>query len=178
MRHLSLADYRRVPWANGQGSTVEMLREEGPDGILLRLSMASVVQDGPFSMFPGIERNLTVISGPGFRLEGDLALECRPLSPVAFPGDAAVRAVGTGGLPSEDFNVMTTRTLPRPRVSIVRNARLAADGRTVWLFALDATRVNDVTLARHDLLRVDGDAIFARPGPVIAVQLCDWAVGG
>ena len=74
--------------------TVEMLRvEEG--GLKWRLSRASVVEDGDFSLFAGIERNLTVISGPGFDLIGErLHLAARPLLPVAFAGDVAVRAEG------------------------------------------------------------------------------------
>jgi environmental stress-induced protein Ves len=104
-----------MPWANGRGTTAELLREDGPEGLQFRLSMASVVGDGPFSMLPGIERTLTVISGPGFRLAGKgLSLICAPLVPVSFPGDLAMQAEGTGGLPSVDFNVMTARALPRP----------------------------------------------------------------
>ena len=78
MRHLTPSDYVAMPWANGRGQTVEMLREVGPDGgLLLRLSMASVVEDGPFSIFPGVERNLTVISGPGFDLLGETRITDR-----------------------------------------------------------------------------------------------------
>ncbi len=173
MRHLTFADYRRMPWANGRGTTVEMLRVDGPQGVLWRLSMASVVEDGPFSMFPGIERNLTVISGPGFRLEGDVTLHCRPLLPVAFPGDVAVRAAGTDGLPSDDFNVMTARPLGRPVVTIEHAGTVLAGGGTLCLFALEATVVNDVPLARYDLLICYQAALIATGGPIIAVRLAD-----
>ena len=41
MMHLTEADYREMPWANGRGNTVEMLRVDKPDGRLLwRLSRA------------------------------------------------------------------------------------------------------------------------------------------
>jgi environmental stress-induced protein Ves len=160
-----------MPWANGRGTTVEMLREEGPEGLRLRLSMASVVEDGPFSVFPGIERNLTVISGPGFRLEGAVALECRPLVPVAFPGDVAVRAADTGGVPSEDFNVMTARTLGRPAVTVLRNRAELAVGGQLFLLALGAVIVNDLALSLHDLLMVEGAARVGPGAPVIAVRL-------
>src|SRR3989338_5597281 len=89
IRHLTPADYTTMPWANGKGVTVEMLRvEEG--GLKWRLSRASLVENGDFSAFPGIERNLTVISGPGFDLVAQgLHLPACPLQPVAFAGDAA-----------------------------------------------------------------------------------------
>ena len=61
IRHLTPADYKSMPWANGKGTTVEMLKVEDSGQLLWRLSRASVVENGDFSMFPGIVRNLTVI---------------------------------------------------------------------------------------------------------------------
>jgi uncharacterized protein len=91
MIHLTLADYSQQPWKNGRGETVELWRLDVSGVLLARLSRASVVEDGPFSLFPGVERNLTVLSGPGFRLVGDgVDLRCDPLvprrgGPVASP---------------------------------------------------------------------------------------------
>ncbi|NJS39443.1 MAG: HutD family protein [Rhodobacteraceae bacterium] len=132
-RHLTPADYTRQPWKNGRGVTVEMWRVEVDGQLLARLSRASVVEDGPFSLFPGIERNLTVLSGPGFRLTGEgHDFRCAPLIPVAFPGDVALMATETGGQPSDDFNVMTSSTLPKPSVLLAQNDRLADGG--CWRF--------------------------------------------
>lgn len=120
IHHLTRADFRPMPWANGKGVTVELARAEGPEGMLWRLSRASVVEDGVFSLFPGIERNLTVLTGPGFDLRGPgVALAARPLVPVAFTGDVPVVA-GNVSAPSDDFNVMTARALPRPEVRVIR----------------------------------------------------------
>jgi len=95
MRHLTPADYTTMPWANGKGRTIEMLRVEAEGRLKWRLSRASVVENGDFSLFPGIERNLTVLTGPGFDLVGKgLHLAARPLAPVEFPGDLPVRAEG------------------------------------------------------------------------------------
>jgi uncharacterized protein len=172
MRHLTPADYRRMPWANGRGTTVEMLRQDGPDGLLYRLSMASVVEDGPFSLFPGVERNLTVISGPGFRLAGEgIALHCAALVPVAFPGDVAVRAVGTDGHPSDDFNVMTARHLPKPVVTVERAGAVLVARGTLCLFALGPILANGVAMDRHDLIITEGAATLSGSGPVLAVRL-------
>ena len=86
MRHLTQAHYTRQAWKNGRGTTTELWRLERDGQLLVRLSRAAVVEDGPFSLFPGIERNLTVLSGPGFRLTGGgLDFRCEPLVPVAFP---------------------------------------------------------------------------------------------
>ena len=171
MRHLTTADYLTMPWANGRGTTVELLREDGPDGLLFRLSMASVIEDGPFSILPGIARNLTVISGPGFRLQGvGLSLICAPLVPVSFPGDLAVRADGTGAIPSVDFNVMTARALPQPTVTVLLGPVALPAGGTLYLFALDPAVINAIEVARHDLVITETGARIDGPGPVIAVR--------
>lgn len=171
MRHLAAAGYRPMPWANGRGTTVELLREDGPEGLRFRLSMASVTGDGPFSILPGIERTLTVISGPGFRLTGEgLSLICAPLVPVFFPGDLALCAEGTGGSPSEDFNVMTARALPRPDVTVLQTPVELPAGGTLYLLALDPLVINSLPVQRHDLVITETSARIDGAGPVIAVR--------
>ena len=171
MIHLTPADYSRQPWKNGRGITIELLHLRDPAGAtLLRLSRASVVEDGPFSVFPGIERNLTVLSGPGFRLTGPgLNLRCDPLVPVAFPGDVEVMASETHGRQSDDFNVMTARHLPRPMVIVAQNSRLDAGG-TLALYALGPCRVNGEVVAQDDLILTEGPASLTGEGSVIAVR--------
>ena len=171
MHHLTPADYPRQPWKNGRGMTTELWRLERDGQLLVRLSRASVVEDGPFSLFPGIERNLTVLSGPGFRLTGaGLNLRCDPLVPVAFSGDLSVMASETMGQQSDDFNVMTARHLPRPRVLVAQNDDLPAEGKLA-LYALGPCRVDDRDVARDDLILTDGSAKVSGDWPVIAVRL-------
>jgi environmental stress-induced protein Ves len=177
MIHLTPADYTRQPWKNGRGTTTELWRLEHDGQLFVRLSRAAVVEDGPFSLFPGIERNLTVLSGPGFRLTGvGRDFRCEPLVPVAFPGDVALQATETMGMQSDDFNVMTARDLPRPEVTIAQNDKLAAGG-TLALYALGPCQANGVSLARDDLL-LTGDAVkLTGNWPVIAVRLTDLPSG-
>jgi uncharacterized protein len=130
-----------------------------------------VVEDGPFSLFPGIERNLTVLSGPGFRLSGaGLDFRCEPLVPVAFPGDVALTATETHGMQSEDFNVMTARALSLPEVLVAENEHLPAGG-LLGLYALGPCRVNGRAIARDDLVLTTGPADLVGDWPVIAVRL-------
>lgn len=169
--HLTPADYTRQPWKNGKGITTELWRLERDGQLLVRLSRASVIEDGPFSLFPGIERNLTVLSGPGFRLTGPgLNLRCDLLVPVAFPGDVEVMASETGGRQSDDFNVMTARRLPKPSVTVARNEDLPAGG-MLALYALGPCRVNGEAMAREDLILTDKAVALAGDGPVLAVRL-------
>lgn len=171
MIHLRPTDYTRQPWKNGRGTTTELWRLERDGQLLVRLSRAAVVEDGPFSLFPGIERNLTVLSGPGFRLTGvGLDLRCKPLVPVAFPGDLQVMASETRGQQSDDFNVMTARHLPLPEVTLAQHDLLPAGGRLA-LYALGPCRVNGADVARDDLILTDGTARLGGDWPVIAVRL-------
>lgn len=169
MRHLTLADYRRMPWANGRGVTVEMARVDGSDGLLWRLSMARVTENGPFSVFPGVERNLTVISGPGFDLRGALSLRADPLMPVAFPGDVTLSAQGVVE-PCEDVNVMTARALPRPVVTVERAGAVPEGAGLLCLLALGRAGVNGHAMALHDLIEIRGRAALAG-GPFLAIRL-------
>ncbi len=169
MLHLTPADYTEMPWANGKGVTVEMLRLIEGGALKWRLSRASVVEDGAFSLFPGVERNLTVITGPGFELHGEgMLLHARPLMPIAFAGDVAIRAEAVSA-PSDDFNVMTSRQRPRPVVEVLLSpAHLLKDG-TLALFALEPGSVNSKQLGRYDLILTEG--IAETKGKMIAVRL-------
>ncbi|MGL4239019.1 HutD/Ves family protein [Tabrizicola sp.] len=170
MRHLTPADYHVMPWKNGRGQTVEMVRQDLANGqINYRLSIATVVENGPFSVFPGLNRSLTVIDGPGFDLIGEHNLRADPLEPVMFPGDARMVAANVTA-PSQDFNVMAWKPL-RMAVSVVRQGQLTDySGELLFYFALAPATVGEFALGKHDLL-------YGRPkqvvsgGPVILVRL-------
>lgn len=168
MRHLTPADYTVMPWANGKGTTIEMLKTTEDGRLKWRLSRASVVENGDFSIFPGVERNLTVLTGPGFDLVGQgLHLPARPLVPVAFAGDVPIRAEGVSA-PSDDFNVMTDRALPRPEVAAITGTAQVATGGLLAVYALAPSRVNGHDMAAQDLiltedaLHIDGQALVVR----------------
>ena len=164
--HLTQCDFKVMPWANGRGQTVEMFRIERDGALLWRLSRAAVVEDGPFSVFPGIDRNLTVISGPGFDLVGGGQFVARPLQPIAFSGDLQVRAVGVTAA-CDDFNVMVRRGAMRATVEVCDTGRAA--GQMVALFALGSLRVGPVRAKRFDLVLTDAPIEF--DGQAIVVSL-------
>lgn len=170
--HLTLADYQPMQWANGRGTTLEMVRKDGPDGLLWRLSIATVAEDGRFSLLPGIDRTLTVIDGPGFSLEGGgIRLAARPFLPICFPGEAPLAAINVAA-PSMDFNVMTARNHYRHAVALARPGRLPGQS---FLLALEAgrARVNDQTLglARHDLLILHGPVTLGQAPKLLGIVL-------
>lgn len=114
MRLIKASDYRRMPWKNGGGETAEIaVHPAGAsmDDFGWRVSMATVASDGPFSLFPSIDRTLTVLEGAGIRLDvqGLPTASLDPASePFSFAADAAASACLVQG-PMIDLNVMTRR---------------------------------------------------------------------
>ncbi len=96
-----------APWRNGGGVTRELLAWPGPDHWSIRISVADVERDGPFSPFPRVERWFAVLSGGGVRLTIDG--QARQLTvrdqPVRFDGGAATTCQLLAGA-TQDFNLM------------------------------------------------------------------------
>ena len=98
-----------VPWKNGGGVTRELLRLPAGSGDdwTLRISVADIAADGPFSPFPGITRWFAVLTGAGVRLvfpERVLNVR-RGDSPLRFDGADAPGCTLLDG-PTRDLNVM------------------------------------------------------------------------
>lgn len=137
MNGVHLADVPFVPWRNGGGRTRELLAWPARDDWLVRVSVAEIEADGPFSAFPGIDRAFAVLSGAGVVL--DLPAGTRRLESgqsVDFAGEAAPGCRLLGG-PTRDLNLMARRAAGRARLAPApthRPARwrgLFADG-TLW----------------------------------------------
>ena len=104
---ISLEATPSQPWRNGGGVTRELLA--WPDAVdwRVRMSVADVQSDGPFSRFDAIERWFAVLAGEGVVLRID-AEEHRltPASePLRFDGAAAVHCSLIAGA-TRDFNLM------------------------------------------------------------------------
>ncbi|MFJ8436487.1 HutD family protein [Kitasatospora sp. NPDC094019] len=163
---LRAAERPATAWRNGGGVTREVAgypAGSGLDDFAWRVSLADVGSAGPFSAFPGVDRVITLVEGPGMALTVDGAEHVvdAPFRPFPFSGDAATDCRLLGG-PLVDFNVMTRRgratadlvlaTEPRPLV--------VAAGTTVLLVCLSGTAALDgsTTLARYDA------ALLTTPG--------------
>lgn len=106
-------DYRRMPWKNGGGSTLELLQEAGYDGSFnWRLSIADVTTPGPFSKFDGIDRQIMLVNGNGmvlsFKEDAPPMVISRPLKSYAFKGEWIADCRLLDGA-IQDFNVMVRR---------------------------------------------------------------------
>ena len=109
-------EYRRMRWKNGAGWTREIHAEPSADDWTWRLSIAEIEQDASFSKFPGVERELVLLSGNGLRLrfeEGGGAHELLPPHQrLRFAGERTVTGELIDGR-TEDFNLMWRRDAVR-----------------------------------------------------------------
>jgi len=102
-------DIAPTAWKNGGGKTRELLRlPAGTDDWRVRLSVADIAADGPFSPFPGVTRHFAVLSGAGVRLAwpGGRRTEHRASDPaLVFDGALAPECTLLDG-PTRDLNLM------------------------------------------------------------------------
>ncbi len=177
MRIIRAQDYRRMPWKNGGGETVEIAI--GPEGASLdafawRISMAHVNASGPFSLFSGVDRTLAVLAGAGIRLTvaGRPRVTLgRDTPPYAFAGDDPAAAELIDG-PIHDLNAMTNRTGFRHRLSRLRAAeplRLRREGEALLVVVRDAAATAHAGGSPHPIAA--GDTIMLDRGAAQAIEI-------
>ena len=155
-----LDDCPPQPWKNGGGLTRALLtwaaRQDSVPGQSvsagstaasdwdLRVSVADITRDGPFSEFPGIDRCFAVLQGAGVELQ--LSGQCHRLEPtsppLAFRGEEPAPCRLLAG-PTVDLNLMGRRSTGR--IGMRRAlAGEACSGGARWrgLFAVQAAWVD------------------------------------
>lgn len=131
-----LAAASTQPWRNGGGSTRELLAWPQMQGHTnawqIRVSVARIAQDGPFSALAGIDRCFAVLSGAGVLLHLDTAPTHLGAdnTPVAFAGELAPQCELIDG-PTDDLNLMVRRGLGVAQMWRA-SARPTIDGSTRW----------------------------------------------
>ncbi|HEX6016846.1 MAG TPA: HutD family protein [Burkholderiaceae bacterium] len=99
-----------MPWRNGGGTTRDLLAWPDPAAWRLRISVAAIERDGPFSDFIGIERWFAVLQGSGVALQlGSVRREVRRgAPPLRFDGALAPMCWLLDG-PTSDLNLLVRR---------------------------------------------------------------------
>lgn len=165
---LRAAEYVRMPWKNGAGSTLEIARDgDGLEAFAWRLSIADVAQPGPFSAFAGYQRIITVLRGEGMQLEvdGHLSRPLQAFDAYAFSGDSHVQCSLLGGA-IRDFNLIYSaeRCSARLQWMAAGESSVCTSAATVLVFSAgDGLRVDvdggDVELGRYDCLHGSGGGL-------------------
>lgn len=121
MKLFTQAMYKTLPWKNGGGVTTELFVT--PQGLEfnLRLSMARIDKDGPFSLYAGYDRHLLILEGSGIDINVNVTNRRLSLGSEAFffPGEAFVSSALLSG-PVTDFNVMIKRDWGKATVKTLR----------------------------------------------------------
>jgi environmental stress-induced protein Ves len=154
-------DLVRVPWKNGGGTTAEVAafpEGSGFETFGWRVSMADVASDGPFSLFPGIDRTLIVVKGDGIELDVEgIAYPLDKATPkLSFSGDDITIGRLLSG-PIRDLNVMTRRGQFRHRARFIESGVALLSDDTIVAFLVPLDGPFDVTLDStiHSLQALD-----------------------
>ena len=115
---LHAASYRRTPWKNGGGVTIDIADRYRPgaeaggwDGMIWRFGRTRIEAPAPFSDLSGHDRILVAIQGRGLvlRVDDGRILDVRePFRPVRFRGDDVIVSELEDG-PVEVLNLMGDR---------------------------------------------------------------------
>ncbi|WP_116201611.1 HutD/Ves family protein [Amycolatopsis circi] len=100
-----------VPWRNGAGTTRELATHADPS--CWRISLADLLEDAPFSAFPGIDRLFTALGPLRLTINGT-ATDLERGDQIRFAGEDTVSV--TLDQPTQALNVMTRRGLYRAEV--------------------------------------------------------------
>jgi environmental stress-induced protein Ves len=175
-----------APWKNGGGVTREVAAYPpgtGSGDFDWRISIASVSRGGPFSVFPGVDRELAVLEGTlRLSIAGRPEISVRPGSPPArFAGDVPCEGA-PGDTPVTDLNVMTRRGKHSSQLtwlSIERQHMVHARSARTFILAVDALTLVSRGLAyqlhAQDLAELqpeDGDVtLLAHTARCILIEL-------
>ena len=160
---LPATDYRLERWKNGGGWTREIWREPAEGQFDLRFSIAEVGADGPFSLFPGCDRELVLLAGQGMRLvfdDGEQAVLHPPHGRHRFAGERPLQAFLPHG-PTTDFNAIWRRdryAVTCQHRPVVGSFVFFADARVRWFLHVHSgqVRAGEVLLDPSDSAWIAG----------------------
>lgn len=164
--------YRRTPWKNGGGITVDIAEE----GDVWRFGRTPITEAGPFSDYAGFDRLQVLVAGRGLVLETpDGEIDVRtPFKPVRFSGDTTVTSRLEAG-PVEVVNLIGDRTKVKLALAVLgERSMLGVDAGTHLVYAPHGAASLEVDGIPQDLaldhcLRVEtaGPTMIACIGGVI-----------
>jgi environmental stress-induced protein Ves len=176
-----------MPWANGGGVSYEIARFPAEGDFDWRISLADVAQSGPFSILPGIDRVLVLLSGESVTLrpdsgdgwesgqaaQSDDVVTLRELEPFAFAGEVPYTCTLNTG-PAQDFNVMTRRGMCTATVVMLETGAHEIDATSDVHFVVCArgsVTVDGQLLETREAARIEGREIVTVDGVAIQVGI-------
>lgn len=157
---------REEPWANGAGSTTVVLREPDDANWTVRISIARVERDGPFSHLPGTRRTLIPLDAPmTLRFADGHELTGSRFRTIEFDGSPAPTGVLPEG-PTRDFNLMLRGDAGGEALSrtLLDAMVLPVETGVRWLAYLDSGRAEVHADPDMQTALNPGDATLVSPG--------------
>lgn len=173
-------DIRKMPvnlWRNGAGEAREICCfPPATRDFHWRASIASIAGNGEFSLFPGVERVITLLEGGEVMLEGvnTFTHTLKRHQPFTFAGDSVVKATLSEGQMSMDLNIMTRRDRCKAKVRVADRTFTTFGSRGGVVFVISgAWQLGDKLLTAdqgacwHDgkhtlrLLKPEGQLLFS-----------------
>lgn len=146
---LEPADYRRTPWKNGGGVTIDIAGQEDA----WRFGRTPITAPGPFSDYSGFDRAQVLVAGAGLVLatpDGEIDVRT-PFKPVAFAGETPIVSRLEAG-PVEVVNLIGNRGRVRIDLQVLRAG--ASIGRSAGIhlaYAADGPAALTIDGAMHRL---------------------------
>lgn len=171
---ISAHHHKRMPWANGRGQTIELLRypaRSSLDDMDWRVSVATLHEPGAFSTFPDFERTLLLLD-PGeivLSVSGK-EIVLKQFEQVVFDG-AGVSSLKALSQPNRDLNIMCRRGAWACDVVpfFIEDGLVTNDGdevTAVWIFVNGSARDSENRLLEpldleitHDFPQWTGDGL-------------------
>ncbi len=162
-------DFVKGRWLNGAGVSWDIAfapHDASPSRFDWRFATAAIEHDAPFSVFPGVDRVITLVDGDGFSLdvEGFGVVDVdRPFVPASFPGDLPTACrLGWGTEPGSQSPAFARALAAEVRLfEAGANFVVPAACEVALLFALAGAPTLAVENDRADLRA--GDAAIVRP---------------
>lgn len=177
------ADYQSMPWKNGGGQTLELLRQASSNRYAWRISIADIDASTVFSLFPGYHREQVLLAGNGFRLSESLTVVADVSgvgSTSSFEGEDRIFCQLHDG-PVQVLNVINNRRHCRVHLCVVGAGSLKRIAATTSLLMVFASQQSDcrlagqpVTLAPKQLLKTSTfglQELSVQAGEVILIEI-------
>jgi environmental stress-induced protein Ves len=147
---LDPAGYRRTPWKNGGGVTVDIAEHEDA----WRFGRTPITVAGPFSDYSGFDRAQVLVAGSGLVLQmPDGEIDVRtPLKPVVFAGETPIVSRLEAG-PVEVVNLMGNRAKVRIDLQVLHaGAAMGRSAGTHIIYAAQGPAALAIDGAAHRLM--------------------------
>lgn len=166
------------PWKNGGGRTSEVVSfpfGSGMDEFWWRISIADVDADGPFSIFPMVERHVVILAGTlCLRFDDRDRVMSAGDAPFSFSGSSPVMGNPVGG-PVRDLNLMVKKDRYDGQLRIVGQGYSQATSSLTVAISLQAATVmvDDAMLELNaeDALLLSGPANIESASTLILADL-------